>query len=131
MQKELSVMEIADDTCQHGTLFTEWCPACAKQLEYYNKMDNLAKVPGKTDQEIHDNILECYNKMDNVTKLVPGKTDQEIADDIRRRLIDAYRPLLDLADEAKDNGLVFQCAIGENAFGKFVITNCQIMKVYK
>lgn len=96
----------APPTCQHGTLFTEWCPVCAKQLEYYNKMDNVAK-------------------------LVPGKTDQEIADDIKRRLIDAYRPLLDLADEAKDNGLVFQCAIGENAFGKFVITNCQIMKVYK
>lgn len=69
--------------------------------------------------------------MSEPIQLVPGKTDQDIASDIKRRLIEAYKPLLDLADEAQDNGLVFQCQIGPNAFGKFTIIQCQIMKVYK
>jgi len=70
--------------------------------------------------------------MDNsLIKLVPGKTDVETANDLRNRLIEAYEPLLKLADEAQDAGLVFQCTIAPNAFGKFIIQQCSIMKVFK
>lgn len=70
-------------------------------------------------------------RINNPLKLVPGKTDAETANDLRKRLVEAYQPLLKLADEANDVGMAFQCAIGPDAFGKFQIQQCQIMKVFK
>lgn len=64
-------------------------------------------------------------------KLVTGKTDQELCDDLRKRLIECYQPLLALADEANNLGIVFQIDIGPNAFGKFQIQRCQFMKVFE
>lgn len=69
--------------------------------------------------------------MPDPIQLVPGKTDQEIYDDLKKRVVDAYQPLLALCDEAQTHGFIIQVGIGPNAFGKFAIQNCQIMKVFK
>lgn len=64
-------------------------------------------------------------------QIVPGKTDQDIASDIKQKLIAVYEELIKIADEANEHGLAFQCQIGLNAFGKFTMTQCQIIKVFK
>lgn len=69
--------------------------------------------------------------MPDPIQLVPGKTDQDVAAELKRKLIEVYQPLLQLADEANDSGMAFQVTIGPNAFGKFTIQQCQIMKVFK
>lgn len=69
--------------------------------------------------------------MPDPIQLVPGKNDQDIANDIKKKIVEAYGPLLALADEAQDAGMAFQCSIGPNTFGKFVIQDLKILKVFK
>lgn len=77
-------------------------------------------------------LSDAMEKMNNpVVQLVKTKTDQELVDDLRKRVIEAYKPLLALCTEANHNGLILQITIGPDAFGNFTIQQCQIMKVYK
>lgn len=64
-------------------------------------------------------------------QLVPGKSDQDVASEIKKEIIVAYAPLLAIADKAQDAGMAFQCQIGPNAFGKFVIQDLKVLKVFK
>lgn len=63
--------------------------------------------------------------------LVPTLSDQDRVNDLRKRVIEAYRPILELATEANHNGLALQVTIGPDAFGTFQIQNFQVLKVYK
>ncbi len=68
---------------------------------------------------------------ENIHTLIPTKSDQEIATDIKKQLIEAYKPILAIADKAKEHGMIFQCSVGENAFGQFIMTQCQVLKAFK
>lgn len=63
--------------------------------------------------------------------LVPGRTDQDIVNDLKKRVIEAYKPLLDLCTEANNDGFALQITIGPDAFGRFQIQQLQIIKVWK
>lgn len=75
-----------------------------------------------------DRLIMSDNK---IATLVPGKSDQEIANELKKKIIAAYEPLCQIADECNDNGMAMQVTIGPNAFGKFVIQSLQVIKVYK
>lgn len=69
--------------------------------------------------------------MDKIATLIPNRSDQEIVDDLRNRVVEAYKPLLDLCTEAQTRGFGLNVQIGPDAFGRFVIQSFQVIKVYK
>jgi hypothetical protein len=66
----------------------------------------------------------------NVAHLVPGKTDAELAADFKKRMVEAYGPVLGLLDEAHKAGMSITCAAQMGPLGKFVIAVMQVTKVY-
>lgn len=92
--------------CNHGVAVTKECRLC--EAEAY---------PGAS--------------MPDPIQLVPNRSDQDIVDDLRKRVIEAYRPLLDLCTEAHKSGLAMQIEIGPDAFGVFGIRNFQVIKIFK
>jgi len=45
---------------------------------------------------------------DSVVQLIPTRSDVEIAEDLKRRLIEHMKPVLEVFDEAAASGLVIQ-----------------------
>jgi len=67
---------------------------------------------------------------DNVAQLVPGKTDAELAADFKKRMVEAYGPVLALLDEAHAAGMSINAGAGMGPMGKFVISLMQVTKLY-
>lgn len=63
--------------------------------------------------------------------LVPGKSDQDVADDLRAKAIEASKYMEEILNEANTLGFNINMGWGPNAFGKFVIQQCVISKVFK
>ena len=64
-------------------------------------------------------------------QLVPNRPDAELAAEIEAKVITAYESILPVLDEAAKNGFIVQAAVAMGPFGKFIIQNIQIMKVFK
>jgi len=66
----------------------------------------------------------------NVTVLKTELTDKDLAADIKRRLIEAYGPLLVVLQDADAAG--FECAIqtGKDGLGRHCIAVLKVVKVY-
>ena len=69
--------------------------------------------------------------MTNTLTVVPSKPDAEIAEELKKKALELHIPILALLDEANEKGfqIMAQCGIGP--LGKHVITQFQIVKVYK
>lgn len=68
--------------------------------------------------------------MNDVARIVPNKPDSEIAADLKRRIVEVYKPVLDLCSEAQASGFELQVASGVGPLGRHVITLCKVVKVY-
>lgn len=66
----------------------------------------------------------------NVATLVPTKSDAEIAADLKRRVVEAYQPLLALFDEAHAAGFEINCNSGLTPIGKHMIMQLRVARVY-
>jgi hypothetical protein len=66
-------------------------------------------------------------KMSEPLSLVPGKTDAEYAKELKEKIIEVYKPLLEVLTQANKDGFVVQCDVGPGAFG-IVINRLIIMK---
>lgn len=66
----------------------------------------------------------------NLLHVVPGLTDQEQAENFKKRLVEAYQPLLALADEVNAAGFEFSISCGQGPLRKNVITLLRMAKSY-
>jgi hypothetical protein len=62
--------------------------------------------------------------------LVPGLTDADIAEDLKKRLVEAYGPVLALSDEANRKGFTLHIQSGMGPLGKHVITLLKVLKEF-
>jgi hypothetical protein len=68
---------------------------------------------------------------DNIAQLVPTKSDADYAQELKKRIIDAYQPFLDILTEAKKHGFEIQMQSAANPIdNKVSITILQIIKIY-
>lgn len=67
---------------------------------------------------------------DNVAKLVTTKPDAELAEEFKQKVIEAYKPLIDICNEYEKHGLMVQASIGKNAIGQFQLIQLQIIKTF-
>lgn len=79
-----------------------------------------------------DENVKKFEQMgrDNITKLVPTKSDAELAQEFKEKVAQVYEPLLALLNEYDKHGLNMQAGVGKNAFGKYQITQLQVVKVF-
>lgn len=68
--------------------------------------------------------------MNSPIALVTAKTDADYAADLKRRLIEAYKPVNILLDEATANSFLVQVNTGPDAFGKQTITGLLVAKKF-
>lgn len=66
----------------------------------------------------------------NVAQLVPTKSDQEYANELKARLLEAYKPVIEILTEAKRNSFEINVTTGANGFGIVQVANIQVLKVY-
>lgn len=67
--------------------------------------------------------------MADIVELVPGMTDQEYADDLRQRVIEAYKPLIAVLQEATDKHFIVNATVGQNQVSKRIeVIALQILK---
>lgn len=66
----------------------------------------------------------------NVATLVPGKNDKELSEEFKERVVEAYKPLIEILDQMDKQGFQLQCNVGKNAFGKYQIIQLQLVKVF-
>lgn len=64
-------------------------------------------------------------------QLVPNRPDAEIAEELKQKAIELHEPILKLLDEAHANGFGLNIGCGLGPLGKHIITQIQIVKVYK
>lgn len=68
--------------------------------------------------------------MNEVARIVPTKPDAEIAADLKKRMVEAYQPVLDLCTEANAAGFEIGINSGMEPLGRHVITVLKVAKVY-
>ena len=61
-------------------------------------------------------------------RLVPTLSDADIAADLKRRLVEAFEPILALCNEADAKGFVLSYSSGKGPIGKHVITQLIVAK---
>ena len=64
-------------------------------------------------------------------QLVPNRPDAELATELKEEAIKLHEPLLALLDKANADGFGIAVQCGMGPLGKHVITQIQIVKVYK
>ena len=80
-----------------------------------------------------DNLqdLRDFNETDKaIARIVPTLSDADIAADLKRRMVDAFQPILAICDEAKSKGFVIGYGSGEGPLGKQVITQLIVARHY-
>lgn len=70
------------------------------------------------------------NNNGNVATLVPTKSDGDLAEEFKERVIEAYKPLIEICNEMDKHGFQMQAGIGKNAFGKYQIVQLSLVKVF-
>lgn len=61
--------------------------------------------------------------------LVPAKTDKDYAAELKARIIEAYKPLIEVLQEATENNFIINCTVARNqATGRIELQVIQIMK---
>lgn len=73
-----------------------------------------------------------YTPFENLppVRLVTTKSDAELANELKDKVAEVYEPLLALLNEYDKHGFNVQAGVGKNAFGKYVIVQLQVIKVY-
>lgn len=67
--------------------------------------------------------------MSDLVKLIPNKTDQDYANELRARVIEAYKPLIAILQEATDNKFMVNATVGQSQVsGKIELMQLQLMK---
>lgn len=67
--------------------------------------------------------------MPDPIQLVPNKTDQDYANELRQRVIEAYKPLIAVLQEATDNKFIVNATVGQSQVtGKIEVIQLQLMK---
>jgi len=66
--------------------------------------------------------------MSNVIKLERPGSDADIAADLKKRMTEAYAPILALFDEATAAGLQMQCTSGLGTLGRHVIITLTVAR---
>lgn len=61
-------------------------------------------------------------------QLLTNKTDKDLAEEFRQKLVEAYKPVCDLFDQAIAAGFLLNVNLGPNAFGKHQIQSFMIAK---
>ena len=85
------------------------------------------------EQQMSDNLqdLRDFNETDKaIARIVPTLSDADIAADLKRRMVDAFQPILAICDEAKSKGFVIGYGSGEGPLGKQVITQLIVARHY-
>lgn len=84
------------------------------------------------DVEQHNKERLQFEQMgrNNITQLVPTKSDAELAQELKAKVEEVYAPLLALLNEYDKYGFNVQAGVGKNAFGKYVIVQLQVIRVY-
>lgn len=72
-------------------------------------------------------LREDENK---IHTLVPTKSDKDVANELRDKLIQVYRPVLDILTEAKKAGFDVSVTTGADGFNIVRLMNIQIVKQY-
>jgi hypothetical protein len=63
--------------------------------------------------------------------IVPAKTDKEYAAELKKRMIEAHKDILEIMNEAHENDFIVNVAIGMDGLGKITIQHLIISKIYK
>jgi hypothetical protein len=66
--------------------------------------------------------------MNEPVQLLTTKPDKELAEEFRQKLVEAYKPVCDLFDQAMAAGFLVNVNLGPNAFGKHTIQSFLIAK---
>ena len=69
--------------------------------------------------------------MTDPIQLIPTKSDHDIANQLREEAILAAKPLTDLMDKATSAGFRITIGLGVDGFGRSVVNNLEISKVFK
>lgn len=64
-------------------------------------------------------------------QLVTGKTDRELADEIKQAVIEAYKGIIPVMQNALDKGFQVNASIGVSQFGQVHIAHVIISKEFK
>lgn len=67
--------------------------------------------------------------MSNVANLVPTKSDAEFAKEYRERVIELWKPIIELLNEADKNGFKLNVGCGPTPMG-FQILQLEILKSF-
>jgi len=68
---------------------------------------------------------------DNIIALAPAGTDADYVAELKKELIEAYKPLLKILTEADHKGFQVQVACGKGPLNDYVIQQLAISKVFK
>ncbi len=77
---------------------------------------------------VHKPMGEVCSAIGEPVRLVPSLSDADIAADLKRRMIEAFQPILALCDEAEAKGFVLAYGSGKGPLGKQVITQLVVAK---
>jgi hypothetical protein len=82
----------------------------------------------KIMREDHEDLKDISGN--RVAQLVPSKTDADYAAELRQRIVEAYKPLFTLLEEADKKGFNINSTVGKDYMGRFTFATLQVMKVY-
>lgn len=67
--------------------------------------------------------------MSDPVKLITNKTDQDYANELRAKVVEAYKPLIVVLQEATDNKFIVNATVGQSQVtGRIELMQLQIMK---
>lgn len=65
-----------------------------------------------------------------VLEVVPGKSDKEMVEDYKRKLGEAYLPVLKVLDEMHKLGFEVASQVAMGPFGQHIVTSLTVFKKY-
>lgn len=66
----------------------------------------------------------------NVINLVPTKSDKELADELRQKIMEVYKPVIEVFTLAKKAGFDINVSTGADGFGEVHLMDIKIFKNY-
>jgi hypothetical protein len=77
-----------------------------------------------------DNKLFPSDPYNDPVKLVTTKPDAEVAEELKKELLEALKPALEIATRALSLGFQLQLNMGPNAFKQVIVQDMRLMKVF-
>lgn len=65
-----------------------------------------------------------------IAQLVPTKSDKELAEEIRTKILDVYKPVIEALTYAKKSGFDVMVQTGADGFGIVHVMDVKIVKNY-